>query len=110
MFESTRRHKDSRQNHAGGGIEHDSPDRQLLSDRRQQQLYRWHSRKKPDSRVILVGTRYYLSLARAVSETAEIALRDRIAAGEITTLQVAVEELRNIKGQIQAAISGKDVN
>ena len=88
MFESTRRHKDSRQNHAGGGIEHDSPDRQLLSDRRQQQLYRW----------------------RAVSETAEIALRDRIAAGEITTLQVAVEELRNIKGQIQAAISGKDVN
>ena len=51
------------------------------------------ARKKPDSRVILVGTRYYLSLARAVSETAEIALRDRIAAGEITTLQVAVEEL-----------------
>lgn len=68
------------------------------------------ARKKPDSRVILVGTRYYLSLARAVSETAEIALRDRIAAGKITTLQVAVEELRNIKGQIQAAISGKDVN
>lgn len=68
------------------------------------------ARKKPDSRVILVGTRYYLSLARAVSETAEIALRDRIAAGEITTLQVAVEELRNIKGQIQVAISGKDVN
>lgn len=68
------------------------------------------ARKKPDSRVILVGTRYSLSLARAVSETAEIALRDRIAAGEITTLQVAVEELRNIKGQIQAAISGKDVN
>ena len=68
------------------------------------------ARKKPDSRGILVGTRYYLSLARAVSETAEIALRDRITAGEITTLQVAVEELRNIKGQIQAAISGKDVN
>lgn len=68
------------------------------------------ARKKPDSRVILVGTRYYLSLARAVSETAEIALRDRITAGEITTLQVAVEELRNIKGQIQAAISGKAVN
>lgn len=68
------------------------------------------ARKKPDSRVILVGTRYYLSLAHAVSETAEIALRDRIAAGEITTLQVAAEELRNIKGQIQAAISGKDVN
>lgn len=68
------------------------------------------ARKKPDSRVILVGTRYYLSLARAVSETAEIALRDKIAAGEITTLQAAVEELRNIKGQIQAAISGKDVN
>lgn len=30
------------------------------------------ARKKPDSRVILVGTRYYLSLARAVSETAEM--------------------------------------
>mgnify|MGYP007044832262 CR=1 FL=1 len=48
------------------------------------------ARKKPDSRVILVGTRYYLSLARAVSETAEIALRDRIAAGKIPTLHVAV--------------------
>ena len=45
-----------------------------------------------------------------MSETAEIALRDKIAAGEITTLQTAVEELRNIKGQIQAAVSGKDVN
>ncbi len=53
--------------------------------------------------------RYYPTLARAVSETAEIALRDKIAAGEITTLHDAVEELRRMKEEIQAAVSGKEV-
>ena len=50
------------------------------------------------------GARYYTTLASAVAGTAEIALRDKIAAGEITTLKDAVEELRRIKDEILAAI------
>ena len=50
------------------------------------------------------SSRYYPTLASAVSGTAEIALRDKIAAGEITTLHDAVEELRRIKNEILAAI------
>lgn len=56
------------------------------------------------------GARYYPTLASAVAGTAEIALRDKIAAGEITTLKDAVEELRRIKGEILAAIDdGEEV-
>lgn len=50
------------------------------------------------------GARYYTTLASAVAGTAEIALRDKIATGEITTLHDAVEELRRIKDEILAAI------
>ena len=45
-------------------------------------------------RVFKPGARYYSTLARAVAETAEIALRDKIAAGEITTLHDAVDTFR----------------
>lgn len=51
--------------------------------------------------------RYYTTLASAVAETAEIALRDKIAAGEITTLKEAVEELHRMKDEIRAAIDGQ---
>lgn len=50
------------------------------------------------------GARYYSTLARAVAETAEIALRDKIASGEITTLHDAVEEFRRMKNEILASI------
>lgn len=50
------------------------------------------------------GARYYSTLARAVAETAEIALRDKIASGEITTLHDAVEEFRCMKNEILASI------
>lgn len=49
------------------------------------------------------GARYYSTLARAVAETAEIALRDKIAAGEITTLHDAVEAFRCMKNEILAS-------
>lgn len=56
-------------------------------------------------RVFKPGARYYYStLARAVAETAEIALRDKIAAGEITTLHDAVEAFRSMKDEILASI------
>lgn len=62
---------------------------------------RAESRGKRDFRP---NVRYYSNLARAVSETAEMALRDRIASGEVETLSAAVEELRNIKTEILAGI------
>ena len=48
--------------------------------------------------------RYYTTLAQAVSSTAECALRDRIAAGQVSTLTAAVDELRRIKAEIIAAV------
>lgn len=41
-------------------------------------------------RVLLSRTRYYTTLSVALASTAEIALRDAIAAGEVQTLQEAV--------------------
>lgn len=60
-------------------------------------------------RVLLSRPRYYPTLAIAVASTAEIALRDAIAAGEVQTLQDAVQELRCIRDEIMAAVSGKEV-
>lgn len=61
-------------------------------------------RQTEDKRIIMRQSRYYTTLARAVAETAEIALRDKIAAGEITTLHDAVAEFRRMKDEILASI------
>ena len=50
-------------------------------------------------RVLLSRTRYYTTLSVAVASTAEIALRDAIAAGE----------LRRIRNEILTAVGGKGV-
>lgn len=55
------------------------------------------------------GSRYYPTLASAVSCTAEIALRDSIATGKVNTLREAVAELRRLKEEIQAAVSVEEV-
>lgn len=55
----------------------------------------------------LADKRYYPTVAQAVSSTAEYALRDGIAAGSITTLKEAVEELHRMKDEIRAAIDGQ---
>lgn len=60
-------------------------------------------------RVLLSRPRYYPTLAVAVASTAEIALRDAIAAGEVQTLREAVEELRRIRDEIIAAVGGEEV-
>lgn len=52
---------------------------------------------------------YYTNLSHAVASTAEIALRGAIAAGEVQTLQEAVEELRRIRDEIITAVGGKEV-
>lgn len=60
-------------------------------------------------RLLRGSERYYTSLSHAVASTAEIALRDAIAAGEVRTLQESVEELRHIRDEIIAAVGGKEV-
>lgn len=60
-------------------------------------------------RLLRGSERYYTSLSHAVASTAEIALRDAIAAGEVQTLQEAVEELRRIRDEIKAAVDGEEV-
>lgn len=59
--------------------------------------------------VILRQSRYYPTFASAVDSTAEIALRNAIAAGDVQTLQQTVQELRCIRDEIIAAIGGKEV-
>ena len=59
--------------------------------------------------IILRQSRYYTTLSVAVASTAEIALRDAIAAGEVQTLRESVEELRRIRNEILTAVSGKGV-
>lgn len=61
-------------------------------------------RQTEDKRIIMRQSRYYTTIARAVAETAEIALRDKIAASEITTLHDAVEAFRCMKDEIIASI------
>lgn len=60
-------------------------------------------------RVLLSRPRYYPTLAVTVASTAEIALRDAIAAGEVQTLREVVEELRRIRDEIITAVGGKEV-
>lgn len=60
-------------------------------------------------RLLRGSERYYTSLSHAVASTAEIALRDAIAAGEVQTLREAVEELRRIRNEILTAVGGKAV-
>ena len=59
--------------------------------------------------ILRKSARYCPSLAIAAAETAELALRDAIAAGEVQTLQGAVQELRCIRDEIITAIGGKEV-
>lgn len=66
-------------------------------------------RQTNDNRVIMGKSRYYPTLAPAVSCTAEIALRDSIATGKVNTLREAVAELRRLKEEIQAAVSVEEV-
>lgn len=62
-------------------------------------------------RLLRGSERYYTNLSHAVASTAEIALRDAIAAGEVQTLQESVEELRRsrIRNEILTAVGGKEV-
>ena len=60
-------------------------------------------------RLLRGSERYYTNLSHAVASTAEIALRDAIAAGEVQNLRESVEELRRIRNEILTAVGGKGV-
>ena len=60
-------------------------------------------------RLLRGSERYYTSLSHAVASTAEIALREAIAAGEVQTLQEAVQDLRCIRVEIITAVGSKGV-
>lgn len=60
-------------------------------------------------RLLRGSERYYTNLSHAVASTAEIALRDAIAAGDVRTLQESVEELHRIRDEIKAAVDGEEV-
>lgn len=60
-------------------------------------------------RLLRGSERCYTSLSHAVASTAEIALREVIAAGEVQTLQEVVEELRRIRDEIITAVGGKEM-
>ena len=64
-------------------------------------------RQTEDKRVIMRQAKYYSTVESAVASTAEYALRDGIAAGSITTLKEAVEELHRMNDEIRAAIDGQ---
>lgn len=59
--------------------------------------------------ILRKSARYYPSLAIATAETAELALRDAIAAGQVQTLQEAVQELHRIRDEILTAVGGREV-
>lgn len=92
---------------------HDSPYPGLLFERGQAERWLLHRWKGSILRFRACFTKsdkiFYTTLSVAVASTAEIALRDAIAAGEVQTLQEAVQELRCIRDEIIAAIGGKEV-
>lgn len=62
------------------------------------------ARQRDGKRIVIDAPKYYSTVESTVASTAERAQRDKIAAGEITTLYDAVEELRRMKNEIRAAI------
>ena len=72
-------------------------------------LHRWKGSILRFRACFTKSDKYYTTLSVAVASTAEIALRDAIAAGEVQTLQESVEELRRIRNEILTAVGGKGV-
>ncbi len=64
-------------------------------------------KKNRDGKIYLSSPKYYNALDKAITSTAERVLRDKIASGDITTLNNAVAELQNIKGELSRVISIK---
>lgn len=62
-------------------------------------------KKNKDEKTFISKPKYYSTLDRAISSTAERVLRDKIYSGEIDTLNSALSELQNIKKELSRIIS-----
>mgnify|MGYP004523826589 CR=1 FL=1 len=62
-------------------------------------------KKNKDEKTCISKPKYYSTLDRAISSTAERVLRDKIYSGEIDTLNSALAELQNIKNELSRVIS-----
>ena len=62
-------------------------------------------KKNKDEKTCISKPKYYSTLDRAISSTAERVLRDKIYSGEIDTLNSALSELQNIKSELGRIIN-----
>lgn len=61
-------------------------------------------KKNKDGKICISKPKYYSTLDRAISSTAERVLRDKISSGDIDTLNSALAELQNIKNELSRTI------
>lgn len=62
-------------------------------------------RKIKTKKTFISKQKYYSTLDRAISSTAELVLRDKISSGEIDTLNSALSELQNINSELVRIIN-----
>lgn len=62
-------------------------------------------KKNKDGKTCISKPKYYSTLDRAISSTAERVLRDKISSGDIDTLNGALAELQNIKNELSRTIN-----
>lgn len=62
-------------------------------------------KKNKDEKTCISKPKYYSTLDRAISSTAERVLRDKIYSGKIDTLNSALSELQNIKSELGRIIN-----
>lgn len=62
-------------------------------------------KKNKDGKTCISKPKYYSTLDRAISSTAERVLRDKIYSGDIDTLNGALAELQNIKNELSRTIN-----
>ena len=62
-------------------------------------------KKNKDEKTFISKPKYYSTLDRAISSTAERVLRDKISYGDIDTLNSALAELQNIKNELSRIIN-----
>ena len=57
-------------------------------------------------RVSMNDARYCVTLQEAVTTAANLALREGISSGEVTSLQDAVTQMQHVSDELKAAVSG----
>lgn len=58
------------------------------------------------NRIEMRQARYFTALPAAVSAAANLAVREGISSGEVTSLQDAVTQMQRVSDKLKAAVSG----